>query len=248
MKAGKASRMMVLAGMLAAGAVNASVITNFYDDFSGSSAAALNGTGPDIRPGTETWTASSVLPAAIRADGSFGYNTNAIRSAYLPVQIEANKKYTLTAILNISNADSNTDSAGIGFLNVANTGNYALSTNAALIVRRNGQAQAISTGGSVATSITTPYNLSNPVDLKIVLDTTPTVWTAEYFINGSSVATKTLSSSFSAGLNYINLGKSTTTEGSFDEFKLTVIPEPATLGIFVLGSASLMFLRKHLVR
>jgi hypothetical protein len=240
------SGVMVLAVQLVSGVVSAAAVTNFYDNFSGPVEAALNRTVPDVRPGAETWTASSVLPEAIRADGSFV--SGAIRSAYLPVQIEANKKYTLTAILNISNADSNTDSAGIGFLNVANTGNYALSTNAALIVRRNGQAQAISTGGSVATSITTPYNLSNPVDLKIVLDTTPTVWTAEYFINGSSVATKTLSSSFSAGLNYINLGKSTTTEGSFDEFKLTVIPEPATLGIFVLGSASLMFLRKHLVR
>jgi len=245
MKAGKASRMMVLAGLLAAGAVQASVITNFYDDFSGLSTAALNGTAPDIRPGTEIWTASSVLPAAIRADGSFV--DGAGRSAWLPVQIEANKKYTLTAILNISNAGENTDSAGIGFLQAATISNYATSNpNAALIVRRNGQAQAISTGGDVATNITGPYNLSNPVDLKIVLDTTPTVWTAEYFINGSSVATKTLSSSFSAGLNYINLGKGSTTEGSFDEFKLTVIPEPATLGIFVLGSAILLFLRKQM--
>jgi hypothetical protein len=226
------SGVMVLAVQLVSGVVSAAAVTNFYDNFSGPVEAALNRTVPDVRPGAETWTASSVLPEAIRADGSFV--SGAIRSAYLPVQIEANKKYTLTAILNISNAADNTDSAGIGFLKAASTGNYATSDpNVALIVRRNGQAQAISTGGDVATNISRSIDLNNPVELKIILDTTSAIWTAEYFINGRLVANKKLSTSLCSGLNYINLGKSLSAEGKFVEFCLMVVSELEVPAIIV---------------
>ena len=88
--------MLVLVIAVLSHATSASAAIIYSDDFSGSSGANLNGTAPDVRPGTQTWTAAT----AIKADGSVSGVGHA--SAYLPFNPVAGNVYTMSVDVNVT--------------------------------------------------------------------------------------------------------------------------------------------------
>lgn len=80
--------------------------------------------------------------------------------------------------------------------------------------------------------------------MSIVLDTQGAAWTAEWFINGGSVRSETLASN-PTGITHVGLGRESGTSASFDNFSLTVVPEPGSLALMGLGGLCLLKRRRR---
>ncbi|MGH7336052.1 MAG: PEP-CTERM sorting domain-containing protein, partial [Myxococcota bacterium] len=74
-------------------------------------------------------------------------------------------------------------------------------------------------------------------DLRIVLDTTPALWTVEWFVDGNSVRTDTYSSNPS--ITHVGIFRFESVAGSADEFLLTQTPEPGSAALLGLGLVGL---------
>lgn len=224
--------------------------TIYQDDFGGLQTDPLNGTPPDIRPGTEVWDARQTTPLAPRdprADGSFAGGAIGQVSATLPITIDAGMVYTFEIDLTIANPDAGQNQwAGIAFNNSnVSQGTESIVTDsfAALLFRRNGGAQAITTGGSADISIAAgTYGASE--SLGIVLDTTGATWTADFQIGGVSIGTNNIAVGTNPGTKYLSLGQFSLTSATFDNLSVTAIPEPSSFAL-LLGLAGLFVLHRR---
>jgi len=99
--------------------------------------------------------------------------------------------------------------------------------------------------GAPADGETPPAVGAGPNTLKIVMNTTGTNWTTEYFVNGVSKRffehTGALSNIDSVG---INTGLATTAT-TFSDFQLQTIPEPGSLALLGLGGLTIMIRRRR---
>lgn len=235
----------IFALAMATCATQAAVI--YTDDFSGAVGTALNGTAPDIRPGSEVWEAIEGVPLGssdFRADGSLdGSSTGS-----LAFTVEGNKVYTFSLDLNISNMDSGSaDWAGIGLNSSSPAPGWMLGDAFGnILLRRNGGAQALALGGS-PTSINVGSGTygTGTHELKMVLDTSASTWTVDFQIDGGSLGISNVDAAdASFGTKYISIGSTISMAGSFDNLSLTVIPEPETIGLVGLVSFSLLVVRR----
>jgi len=226
----------------------------YSNSFSGTS-ATLNGAAPDIRPGTETWTSSTtarpagatVYPSGpcFTADGTFwGVGTGSLpQSAYLPVTLEAGKIYTLGMDLNLDYFNA-TAWFGMGIQTGTGVTGFATPVSR-LLMRANGGAQALTAGGSNIDVDAGTYGTSGVMlhNIQIVLNTKNPTWTAEYKVDGSTIGTvQNLSSTPTTA--YIALALShNSVHGTMDNLSMTVIPEPATIGMLGLGALITLLIR-----
>lgn len=229
--------------LAAAVAANATIVTNYYDDFSGSSGSVLNGTAPDITVGTNTWTANSIL----KADGS-GTNNTVNFSAYVPLTIVAGQAYTLTMDVTLLAASAGTRNVALGFGNANSITSVSWTANtrnaAAVALTYAGNVNTYANGAASGLSAYAGGSTYTNAALKIVLSTyaDATPWTAEYFHDNISMGSATITNGsaidrvgFSGGLDSILV----------DNFKLTtVVPEPATIGMLGLGTLFVYFVRR----
>jgi hypothetical protein len=224
--------------------------TLYFDDFSGSGSSDLNGTAPDIRPGSETWIAGSESNDW-KADGSISAGGDS--NAFLPFSPSPGQIYTLSIDANPVNA--NDDWFAIGFTpSDSVNSSYAedpVSASPWMLLRgqRASNLQTFLGPGTTDGADFNPTEDSTPlldgvVNLKIVLDTTGEQWTAEWVVNNVSIRQTTFDTN--PTINYVGLGRWETAIGTVDNFTLTsasAIPEPATyaltLAAFAAGAAAL---------
>ena len=153
----------------------------YYDDFSGSTNAALHGTTPDVSPGGESWVAHTTY----KADGSFGPQDAASMSlAFVP---ERGEVYTLDAqIENIGGSAW----VQFGFGNSTNTGLWAFDLPVWCLLRQDDLKgrNYIGSSGKTAWDLGSTY-ATNDLDYRIVLDTTGGAgnWNATFYAKEADV-------------------------------------------------------------
>lgn len=219
-----------LGAIACAASLSAAVV--YSDDFS-NPAGSLNGNAPDVRPGSETWSAAAnynYSGAGVLSVGG-GFAT----MATLPFTPVAGNVYVATIQISIPNT-STTDWVGIGFYtngSIWNPAAFALDRGTASIQTAfNGNWVERGTG---ITGASTPTNT-----IAVKLDTTAPQWVATLVVNGTDIP----SSVTSFAPNGINsVGLTSATIASVDNFSLTTVPEPATLSL--LGAAALTALRRR---
>jgi hypothetical protein len=238
----------------------------YFDDFSGASTAALNGTTPDTTIGTNTWSARDITQTSFRADGSItgtgGTTAQQIGSAFLSFTPESNKVYTLSVTLSQPTGTAAGQWASIGFSNgitTAQTHNTTTTGGAPWMLWRNGAA-----GGNDVEAY--PGRAANPsggaaeVDatvsatLTIELNTLASAWQVRWLVDGTpfyNYTYKTLQTDPGSQQNFdgnpvitqVSIARNASSAPVFDTFTLTeAIPEPSAA---LLGSLGLLALLRR---
>ncbi|HUT33012.1 MAG TPA: LamG domain-containing protein [Planctomycetota bacterium] len=210
---------MALAFLALSGTAWAAVI--YTDDFSGVAPAGLNGTAPDTRPGSETWTAAT----AWKADGSKAGTSNV--NAWVPFTAFADNCYTLSLDVNPTYASGDSNWFALGFSASNSTAAvFQTSPNNAVAWMLNRSDDNWGTGafqsflGPVAAGVQNHViSTSGLVSLKIVLDTQPANWTVEWFVDTVWVRSATFGAD--PEIAYVGFGAYSTAVGVVDNFSLT---------------------------
>jgi hypothetical protein len=211
----------------------AQAVVIYSDDFSGSAPADLNGTVPDIRPGSETWLAGSGA-TAWRADGSVAGGGDA--NAFLPFSPESGKTYTLSVDANPTSPVDSSNWFALGFSETTSVGGgFYNSINATgwMLLRVNRGVQTF-LGFNTTSGVTHSTAGTGVVKLEVVLDTTESAWTVEWFVDNTSI--RSVSYTANPTINYVTFGRLFDASGTVDNFSLSVsaVPEPASYAL-VLG-------------
>lgn len=254
----------------AAGQLQAEVITLYQDDFTSATDANIYNRVPGGTLGDagEEWFARGNRMQTMQATASTGVaeyfqhpddpsiapeKANTLPSnASLAFTPEAGKMYTLSADLN-NMFTGNFESVWLGFRgnqNVSSTFSDVFA--ASRIYRRNPQDDFV-----VQAKTPDGVNIlgqSASGTLQLVLDTTGADWgltttwdsteVGSYTYSGDNPAITHVGFGFSDGSG----GVAPSTLGStVDNFSLTVVPEPATIGMLGLGAVGVLFLRRGMM-
>lgn len=220
-----------------AGQASASII--YFDDFSGSSGSNLHATAPDIRPGSQIWSSNTQW----KADGSIGGTFGNPAHSYLPFAPSAGNVYALSVDMNVTGGQSANHFFSLGFSSTSNVSEaYHPDGFYAFMIKRtnsNGGSDDVETYlGPGATSGTAHNYDSGAVNLKVVLNTQPTLWTVEWFINNLSIRGPVGFSSSNPAISYVAFGSFQNTSGTADNFTLSLVPEPASLLMIASAAAA----------
>lgn len=250
----------VLAALLA-GAVQASAAWNtIYSDTFGGGATTLNGQAPTVAPGSETWTLNAPLAFdSWKANGSVvgGAGLLGQSSIQLPFSPVAGNIYQLKVTMDLSSS-STAQWVGLGFSDAlsGNSGAYAYGSGISgyswMLHTDAGGNQVQAFGGAQIDNFV-GWNWSlNPVDMRIVLDTTSAAWKTDFFITSSATgASEVTLGSFTYAVNptiaAVGLTKVQDVGGFVDNFSLEVqvVPEPTTLALGLVGGLSLLVAAKR---
>jgi uncharacterized sulfatase len=228
--------------------------TLFSDDFSGGT-GNINSLAPDVRPGSETWTASPVF----NADGSVDRPTSSNQGSMTLPFIPANGFiYTLDA--SFSGVTGDTDWLAFGFANgqsaTSTTNDRFVGTTvtgATWMLFRGATPAPLTTNGNKiqrGLAATDPADWldstlgdleGGAIDMRIVLDTTAGTgaWTAtwyaklpasgSYTLVGATTTVPHAASSFtSVGIAASSTHPTTGTGGTIENFSLTSLAPPAS--------------------
>jgi hypothetical protein len=244
-------------GLISTAALPAAVIYSDNFDFTGS----LDGRTPTITTDGNQWTAStaSSTPSTGSYDGDGSVvdrtGTDGTR-AYLPFSPDTGTVYTLKA--EISHTGNNSWMT-LGF-GPSSPGNDAFFNNggiSSLLLRANGDAdwfEGPGTGGAGISGDGTPisgFTVDTFYEFELVLDTTGSQWTVDAFAAGSQLdlngAAAGLTHTWSSNptIGSVMLTSNGEAKGSYDNFELTVIPEPSAGLLALLGLLPLLAIRRR---
>ncbi len=239
--------------VIAAALPAASAALIYQDDFSGTSATALQGSVPDTRvageggSATATWTAQ----ASILFNGSNGASlvseANASRAAYLPFTPQANFLYDYQISMAFAEVNSASRSMQMGFFGSANPGMTTALTSSntqgpVIFFRNAGTYVARGAGGTDITG----FNGSVPGaavtaihTFRITLDTSQAQWVMRTYFDGVEFGgghTFSTNPTIGAVGFSVNASNSLNAAGTFSNLSLTAtaIPEPTAQAILAL--------------
>ncbi len=235
----------------------------YSDDFSGGS-VALNGTAPDTRPGSQTWSASTGTANTFQWNASGTLNSPTaneyISNAFLPFTVESNKVYELSVKLTLTTSTNAyiamgfsqlapvTSAVAAPFTTSSAFGNTAVNAAPWVMMRSSSNT---SNANQVVTrmgpSLTTPTNYTGTAgahDFMLRLDTTTALWSVSYFRDGVQLGTTT---SYTANptIGFVGFGMMFNTgsgipAATVDNFQLTVVPE-ASPWLLLTGGLTVLF-------
>lgn len=210
---------------------------------------SLNDVAPDVRPGTETWTAADPGILANGTIGTGGTNT----SAWLPYSFGSGI-YEVTLTLDVTDVGSTSNSYGAlsfttsssldtgALANVPAYATFAFRGKGEIILWAGVGASNSISGGTVDATVGT---------LRLVLNTTGEKWTVDgYFkptggseiqvdVNGADVDGMT----YTFGTNpptFTGVGiVQSASKVKFSAFTFSVVPEPASLALIALAPLAL---------
>jgi hypothetical protein len=187
------------------------------------------------------------------------------RGAFLDFTPESGKIYTLSVDMSVAGA-----TAGTGFLAMGFSSNTLQINDYATAKAAWDAGSAVSyTGGEYTDTIASALggwklNANNTSStfkdvgyagalaggtptagyntFKTVLDTRGDNWTVEWLLNGTSIRTETYDTN--PTIRNVFLGVDNVLSGTYQNFSLTVIPEPATLGMMVIGAVGVTLFRR----
>ncbi|MCC5807345.1 MAG: PEP-CTERM sorting domain-containing protein [Opitutales bacterium] len=254
------SATFALAGMIVftASTVTAQGIEVIYADAFSRSGDLLN-SAPETRPGSETWVAA----AADRVtDGSVLNFTDDRGNAFLPFT-PGSGIYELSVRVSTDPGSSGTNWHAVGFMGPdagiggGGPGNFAFDNPAGgyawALLRDNGATATFAgrgTGGGQGGDSTGTYAGGVFHTLMVRLDTTDAQWSYQAFVNGNPVAdeyTYPLGGNPNIGAVGLSTAGGTNNVYTYDDFQLTLIPEPSTYAAIFGGLAFVgMILRRRL--
>lgn len=210
----------------------------YSDDFSGSGSTVLAGLAPDIRPGSETWIASSNSPTWL-ANGAITGGGLA-RNAWLPFVPQSGEVYRLSLSIDVTNNTLGNWMA-LGF-SPSNTTEQAFGANANAapwVFKRGpngGTAYQVVSGLGPGNSGfgTLGSGFSGSTQILIELDTRQPNWTAEWFVDGNSLRGP-VAYDTNPTINYVGFGRDGDAVGSVSSFQLVMVPEPSMLVLAAVG-------------
>ncbi|MCC5842419.1 MAG: PEP-CTERM sorting domain-containing protein [Opitutales bacterium] len=243
------SKGAILISAFACASVTAFAQTTIYSD-SFARVGNLLGSAPDVRPGSETWVAAA---GGRTTDGSILTFTTDRGNAFLPFTPAEGNIYELSvsARTNVTN----TAWLALGFMqpgaNIGGggAGNFAFNSSAGgyawALIRGNGATVTFAGLGGSENQGGDPegtYASGTFHTIMIRLDTTNPQWSYQAFVNGNAVAdafTYPLGGNPIIGAVGLSTAGGTTVNWDFDDFQLTLIPEPSTYAAIFGGFALL---------
>ena len=232
-------------GLWALGSAAMTAGTIYFDDFSGT--GGLDGTAPDIRAGSETWSASAEWALS---SGEAVDSVSGAANAFLPFEPVAGMVYTLTMDIDISNSTQNW--VALGFTNNPSqaTSFHLLGNSSAWsLVRGNvprvGSEVGYFPGPGVHDRHDLPLSIveaspSGTFDtLKIVLDTRDADWSATWSISPGATGAfaASWSHTYASGnpaITHVGFGKEIAAKATVKNFRLEEVPEPADATLLLL--------------
>ena len=222
-------------GIVALSAASAHAATVIYSDSFGRS-GDVNASAPDIRPGTETWIASTTWKTNGTQAEHDVLNGDSGFHALLPFTPETGKVYRLEASISANHVGSSAANrwVGIGFNPSTTVGgnNYPSAASPFLFESSVGWKAFMPLGGEGSPVVTGPATVGLAEMYAIELDTTALLWTVSFFVHGNPVPVTTQAYATNPSIGAVGIMSWTPSlDGNaayVDNFKLSVIPEPSS--------------------
>lgn len=215
----------------------------YSETFSGLSTESLDGRAPSV--GVGTWTSD----IALRADGILPSLNSTSYNAFLPFSPESGKVYALS--LDVNPGPANTANwIALGFTQRTSFTSIFSNAEPAPWMAARGQrdvAGDIFSNLSLFTGSAGHASALGTINLKIHLDTTDTLWTAEWFVNGESVRAP-VSFAFNPLITHVGFGRFEDVAGTLDNFTLAVIPEPSAAALFGATTLVVAMVRRRRIQ
>lgn len=246
-------QLLATAALVGFAAVSASAATIYSETFSSPWEGAtndgtdpLNGTTPDITVSTNTWTATDWRENGTAPTSN---SNTADHSAFLAFAPTGGTIYTLSATLTQPTGGTDTNGwVAIGFTGGnTTTGNFWANSAAPWMLWRPSDASSANqvlpflgtgTGGGGGGG-----TFTGTATFDIVLNTQAATWTAEWFVNGTSV--RPAEAVATQAITHIGLGRENGQSSDFSSFSLTQIPEPSAALLGGLGMLALLRRRRN---
>ncbi len=250
--------LIALLVVVATSAANGAII--YQDNFDGSASTNLNGLPPDIdnNGGTNTWQAYSGYKAnGLMPSGNIAVN----QGAWLSFAPQAGNIYQLSASMTGVGPDGTSASwYALGFAQnvptTLETGDNRFTVaptlgKAWMLFRANNPTTNTNqyflgnttsgTAGAASWTTGSPLNEGGDIDLRIVLDTNPTIWTATFYAKRPTDSNYTQVSPTALPLNAqdiqaIGIARTSgNVSGNVTFFQLATIPEPMSGSLILVG-------------
>lgn len=224
------SVLLVAMSMSVVSVVNAETL--YSDNFDGSSSTNLVGTKPDVSKSGSSWLGNT--GSDIKADGTVipgdGSAANpGTTSDWLPLIIESNHIYTVTAQMTITTGGQ---FFLMGFNSNVTSGQFWDGGSACVLLGGSGDVQLNYAKVYTATAGAT-------TTLSLVLDTTGTDWVTSVYVDGVLEGTSIYTGNKAVG--YVGIGHRYA-DGSFSSFSVTsvAVPEPSSTALTLASIGGLL--------
>lgn len=166
---------------------------------------------------------------------------------FLPLTLQTGLIYTLTVDIDPTNAASNNLLAA-GFANNTTTANSAQGGNSPWVRYSRRGTGTVQNGSTVLGGFGSDVGTSDPIRVTLTLNTTAAAYETTWSILNLTTSTVIGTGSFTYLSNptvvsvFLNSANS---DGSFDNFQLSAVPEPSAMAFVALSSGLMMIFRRR---